>query len=138
VRLASEPGVEAQRAVHHRTVRLEAAHQAQRREQGSLDLGDHPLGQDETGAVDPPGRLEHRRAGPVAALHDLGIAGWPQREAAPLLAGDQRGEHGLTVEVRQAHPDDLAAFVDQGRGAGVAEHPETPEGRGVARHVARS
>lgn len=128
-------GSKPQRAIDHPTVGLQPAHQAERGEQRPLDLGDHPLGQDETRAADAPRCLEHCRATPIPALHHLGVAGRSQHQEAPLFAGNQSGEDRFTVEVREAQPDDVTAFVDQGRSAHVAEQPETPDGRAIAHPV---
>ena len=123
--LDPETRVERKRAVDRLAAGFESAHQTERWEQRSLDLGNHALGQHELRAADAPGRFQHGGAVPVPAPNHLGVAGGTQGVQAPaVVTGDECTEDRFTVEVRQAQPQDSAPGIHQSSRAGVADQAE--------------
>ena len=90
-------------------------------EQGVAD--DHPA------RLGRPGRLDHVRAGLVAARHrDPLVGGEAQRPGGPV---EQRPEDARRVEPRQAQPLDRAVGGEQGPGLAVGEEPVGADPREV-------
>ena len=78
--------------------------------------------------VGDPGRLDHQRAGLVAAADRDDDVARPQAEVAGV-AVEQRAEGARRVEAGEAEPLDRAVVGDEGGGVAIGEEPVAADRR---------
>ena len=96
-----------------------------RRQHPSGDIADHCLGEGQfAAAAGRPRGAKCCGVVPVGPINHGGIGTWTHVEPAGCGPTDETPEHGLTVEVGDAHPVNGSGRVHESSRPGIADHSE--------------